>query len=205
MIPLFKPPMFLKWIFPKRHWGFFSSSEIFLTFDDGPCPHSTPYILDFLRANDMKATFFCVGENVQKYPDLFQQIIEEGHSVGNHTMRHLKRTKTSFRKYRADIEEANQLISSKLFRPPYGRLYWWDDFRLSKDYQIVLWNWIAYDFDLSVSVESIVLNAKENVNAGDILVLHDNQKTIDRVKSILPQLHHMTKQKGLKVSRIPTT
>jgi peptidoglycan-N-acetylglucosamine deacetylase len=197
--------MFLKWIFPKRHWGFTSSNEIYLTFDDGPSPQSTPMILSFLKEHDLKATFFCVGENVQKYPQLFQQILDDGHAVGNHTMHHLKRSSASFKKYKSDIDAANKLIPSKLFRPPYGRLYWWDDFFLNKEYEIVLWSWIAYDFDVTISIESILKHAENNLKAGDILVLHDSSKTFERVKIILPALSQIIQSKGWKTEIISLT
>ena len=120
---LFKIPQFVKWVYPKRIWGISTSDPIvFLTFDDGPIPEITPWILDFLLAKNIKATFFCVAENVLKYPEIYQRILDEGHSVGNHSFNHNNGYKTDYNSYITSFQKADSIIKSKLYRPPYGKM-----------------------------------------------------------------------------------
>ena len=200
---IFKTPCFFKWIFPRRTWGFSRSIDhVFLTFDDGPNPEITPWILDYLKEKNIQATFFCVGSNIKRYPELFQRIKAEGHSVGNHTMNHDKGTKVSFKKYKSSISETKILIGNNLFRPPYGRINAWKSYQLSKEYQLIMWSWLSYDFDPSIPISTILKKAKNQIKAGDILVLHDNPKVTDRVKELLPKLIEIIDQKGLKFEKI---
>jgi len=199
----FKTPRFLRWIFPRRTWGFLrSNNEVFLTFDDGPNPEITPWILDFLKEKNLKATFFCVGNNILKYPSLFQRILDEGHVVGNHTMNHDKETKTPFPIYLNSINETKKLVNNNLFRPPYGRLKIWNSYLISKEYQIIMWSWLSYDFDKNVPISTILSKAETQIKAGDILVLHDNDKVKDRVIELLPELVKILMKKGLKFKTI---
>ena len=200
---IFKTPCFFKWIFPRRTWGFSRSIDhVFLTFDDGPNPEITPWILDYLKEKNIQATFFCVGSNIKRYPELFQRIKAEGHSVGNHTMNHDKGTKVSFKKYKSSISETKILIGNNLFRPPYGRINAWKSYQLSKEYHLIMWSWLSYDFDPSIPISTILKKAKKQIKAGDILVLHDNPKVTDRVKELLPKLIEIIEQKGLKFEKI---
>ena len=169
---IFKTPRFFKWIFPRRTWGFSrSKNQVFLTFDDGPNPEITPWVLDYLKEKNILATFFCVGTNILKYPELFERIKLEGHSVGNHTMNHEKATKVSFQAYKKSIAETEKLVQNKLFRPPYGRINAWQSYTLSKRYQLIMWSWLSYDFDKSVEVSTILQKAEQQIKAGDIPVL----------------------------------
>lgn len=197
MIKYFKTPFFFKWIFHRRVWGFSSSDKVYLTFDDGPTSDLTQWILDVLESENVKASFFCVGANAKKHPDLVKSIIDNGHAVGNHTMRHEKGTKTSKSGYLKSIEEAGEFIPSKLFRPPYGRLPMRYCKEIRKDYKIVMWTWLSYDYDVSVSIEKILKKAKK-IKGGDILVVHDNLKSQERLKVILPELIQIVKSKGLQ-------
>lgn len=200
---IFKTPRFFKWIFPRKTWGFSRSiKSVYLTFDDGPNPEITPWILDFLKERNIKATFFCVGSNIVKYPELFDRIVSEGHTVGNHTLNHDKGTKVSFKKYKNSIQETELLVKNNLFRPPYGRINYWKSYLLSKKYKIIMWSWLSYDFDQKVPIALIFEKAKKQISAGDILVMHDNDKVKDRVKEILPKLVAILKEKGLPFSRI---
>ena len=200
---IFKTPRFFKWIFPRRKWGFSRSiDQVYLTFDDGPNPEITPWILDYLKEKNIQATFFCVGSNIKRYPELFQRIKSEGHSVGNHTMNHDKGTKVPFQLYKSSISETQKLIGNKLFRPPYGRINAWKSYQLSKEYQLIMWSWLSYDFDSSIPISTILKKAKKQIKAGDILVLHDNPKVTDRVKELLPKLIEIIEQKGLKFEKI---
>ncbi len=194
-MPLFRTPHFFRWIFPKRMWGFSCPEKmVYLTFDDGPTPVASEWVLDFLRNENLRATFFCLGENVRNHPELFERIKSEGHAVGNHSDHHEHGFKMSKKDYLASIEKADELIQSKLFRPPYGRMPISYD-RSLKKYTIVMWSWVAYDFDEKVSIEQILQSAK-SIRNGDILVFHDNLKSFERLKIILPQVIEMLKDKG---------
>lgn len=197
MPKIFRTPYFFRWIFRKKIWGFSHTDEVFLTFDDGPTPELTNWILNCLAENNVKATFFCVGENVRKFPENFKRIIEEGHEVGNHTMHHSKATRISKTEYLESVREAEKYIQSGLFRPPYGRLPLNYDKELNQKYKIVMWSWLSYDYDREVTIDKILLKAK-SIRRGDILVLHDNIKVEDRVKIILPELISIIKNKGLR-------
>lgn len=195
---LFKTPRFFRWIFPNKTWGFSRlENAVYLTFDDGPDPIITPWILDLLKERNIQATFFCVGANAEKHPELVERILSEGHSIGNHSMRHEKGVKTANNSYFESVREAQGYISSSLFRPPYGRLKISQTWKLKKDYQIIMWSWLSYDFDHSISIETILSKAQKQIKAGDILVLHDNPKCADRVKILLPQLLDMILGKKL--------
>ena len=201
---IFKTPSIVRKVFFKRTWGFsMHTNEVFLTFDDGPHPDITPWVLDTLKSENIKACFFCVGENVKRYPEIFQRMLEEGHQVGNHTMYHTKSHKTTFKEYQRSIAEAARYIPPKLFRPPYGRLSSYRAHKLSKKYKIILWSWLSYDFDNRLTIKEILLNAEKNIQNGDILVLHDNYKFAERQKELLPQLIEVIKSKGLIFGEIP--
>lgn len=182
----FKSPRLFQLYYPELKWGFsFQHHEIVLTFDDGPNPQTTPWILEQLRVADKKAIFFCVGENVEKYPALYQQIIAEGHQVGNHTMKHENGWKTKNEDYLKSVENAGLLINSNLFRPPYGRIRKKQIKAIKeKGYEIMMWTWLTYDFDQNVPVEKIIQKIKK-IKKGDIVVMHDNPKCFDRLKVVL--------------------
>lgn len=193
---LYKTPRFLRLIFKRRTWGFYlDKNAIYLTFDDGPHPDITPWILDLLKEKNLVATFFCVGENVVRYPEIYQRIVSEGHAVGNHTMRHLNALKVKPKEYLKSIEEAQKVIQSKLFRPPYGRLTPTVAKKIRNKYSIVMWSWLSYDFDQSISIEKILEKGKKQIKGGDILVLHDNPKITERQKILLPALIELLSDK----------
>ncbi len=192
---MFRSPKFFKKVFPKRIWGIsVVDNSIFLTFDDGPHPDITPWVLDFLQERNIKATFFCVGENVQRYPELYNRILNEGHKTGNHTMNHLNGMKSNRKAYLDSIENASKLIDSNLFRPPYGRMNRKLDNYLSNQYKIIMWSWLSKDYDNSIAVEKII-HSSSKIQKGDILVFHDNIKTKDRLQSILPRIVDMLSSK----------
>ena len=201
MIKYFRTPSIFKWIFHRRVWGFSSSDKVFLTFDDGPTSELTPWILDLLDSENVKATFFCVGTNVSKHPELLENIINKGHAIGNHTMRHEKGTEVSKEDYFNSVKAASEEIPSTLFRPPYGRMPMKFAREIRKEYQIIMWTWLSYDYDSTISVKTILQKA-QRIKAGDILVVHDNIKSQDRLKEILPQLIEIIKSKGLQFELI---
>lgn len=193
---LFKPPRLTDWVLPRLRWRFsVSGPVVFLTFDDGPNPEITPFVLDLLKAYNWKATFFCVGQNISKHPELFQRILSEGHAIGNHTMKHLNSVKTTNADYLASFRAFEELYPSKLFRPPYGRIRPSMAKEIGKSHQIIMWSWLSYDYDLHVPEERILSEAKR-IKKGDILVLHDNAKIAERQKVLLPALFKQLQEAG---------
>lgn len=199
---LFKTPVFVQKVFPKRNWSFSVSRPIlYLTFDDGPDPSVTPEVLKLLKAYNAKATFFCVGDNVRKYPELFKQVKGEGHAVGNHTMHHKNALKHGLKDYLSDVAEADKYIGSKLFRPPYGRLDGVKGARIQKDYNIVMWSFLTYDYDVNVPL-GLVKEKLKDLKPGDVVVLHDNKKSKERSLDFLEYILKMCSSKGWKCEAI---
>ncbi|MFD0932609.1 polysaccharide deacetylase family protein [Psychroflexus salinarum] len=183
---------FLKQIFPKRVWNISTQNqEMFLTFDDGPIPEVTPWVLDKLKKHKAKATFFCIGDNIRKHPELFQQIIAEGHAVGNHTFHHINGWKTSTQEYLKDVKlckeeiESNS-VTSNLFRPPYGKCTSTQAKLILKDYQhIIMWDIISKDYNAKVSKEDCFLRIRNQAKPGSIIVFHDSLKAETNMKYAL--------------------
>ena len=182
-----KTPKLLTYLFSSFIWKIPNDNKtVYLTFDDGPTEKVTRKILEVLKNEKVKASFFCVGKNVEKYPDLFACIKAEGHAVGNHTNTHLNGWKTNKKQYLEDVEEADKLIKSNLFRPPYGKLNWRSKKDLQRKYKIVMWDVAGGDFDPYLSIKDVVKNIINNVNPGSIVVLHDNQKFMAKTVEALP-------------------
>jgi peptidoglycan/xylan/chitin deacetylase (PgdA/CDA1 family) len=179
-----------------------SNNSVYLTFDDGPTPQLTAWIVDYLEQENISATFFCVGANILNHSSQYKLVKENGHQLGSHTMRHENSAKTDWKTYRKSVEDCADLVGNKLFRPPYGRLNMRKSFLLSRKYRIVMWSWLSYDYDKTVSIESILASAKKDIQAGDILVLHDNEKVEERLKKLLPELVKIVREKNLKFARI---
>lgn len=161
-------------------------NEVYLTFDDGPHPEITPWVLDVLDQYQAKATFFCLGKNVEKYPSVYEQILKKGHSVGNHSYSHPYGGNTNTQIYVQDVDRASKIINSTLFRPPYGRItprqYW----ELKKRYSIVLWDVLSQDYDLTQSPEKIIDRVLKKTKPGSIIVFHDSDKASALLKKTLP-------------------
>ena len=187
---LTKIPPYIPKMFKNIVWhGDRNEKVVYLTFDDGPHPKSTPLILDVLNKFDVKATFFCLGQNVEKYPELFQRIIDEGHQVGNHSYSHLSGWTTSTNRYLKDIEKANQFIDSNLFRPPYGRITPWQAKKLSTHYRIIMWDIMPGDFDERLTQQKVTDNVIDNIEYGSVIVLHDNPMSgLQNIKLIIKQI-----------------
>ena len=182
-----KTPKLFTYLFSSLIWKIPNDNKtVYLTFDDGPTEKVTRKILEVLKNEKVKASFFCVGKNVEKYPDLFACIKAEGHAIGNHTNTHLNGWKTNKKQYLEDVEEADKLIKSNLFRPPYGKLNWRSKRDLQRKYKIVMWDVAGGDFDQYLSIKDVVKNIINNVNPGSIVVLHDNQKFMAKTVEALP-------------------
>ena len=184
-----RPGKLLRCMFPGVIWrGDKNDHSVYLTFDDGPIPEVTPWVLDVLNEYHVKATFFCVGENVEKHPKIFERIINEGHMVGNHTFHHMNRWKNKSKAYFNDIDQAGEIIRSPLFRPPHGKIYPWNVFMLKKNFKmIVMWDVLTYDFDKDHSAEKVFDNVISNTRNGSILVFHDSVKAWHNLKEVLPK------------------
>jgi len=179
-----------------------SEKVLFLTFDDGPIPEATPWVLDILHAYGAKATFFCVGDNVRKYPDIFQRILAEGHAVGNHTFNHLKGWGTETSDYLENVERCAEMVSSPLFRPPYGKLKPSQTRLLKSQYRIVMWDVLSGDFDPKISPEKCLQNVLENVQPGSIVLFHDSVKAETRMRFALPKVLEKLKSEGWRFEKV---
>jgi peptidoglycan/xylan/chitin deacetylase (PgdA/CDA1 family) len=170
---------------------------VYLTFDDGPHETATPFALDTLAKYDAKATFFCIGKNVIEYPEIYRRILDDGHSVGNHTHNHLKGWQTDTKTYIENTDQAAKFIDSKLFRPPYGRIKRMQAKHLHENgYSIIMWSLLSGDFDTDLSPERCLENVVFHLKPGDIVVFHDSQKAWDRMSHVLPRvLEHCSKNK----------
>ncbi len=189
---LVKTPWWLKQLYPGCVWDMpVKEKTLYLSFDDGPHPTITPFVLKELKKYNAKATFFCIGENVVKFPDVYQQFIDEGHSVGNHTQHHINGWKTSDREYLEDIKQACRYIHSNLFRPPYGRIKRSQIKQLhmsNPDQKIVMWNILAGDWVTTLAPEKCYERIKQRISAGNIIVLHESDKAWIRMSYCLPRL-----------------
>ena len=209
---LVQTPRFVRQLYPKRTWAFPNSeNNVFLTFDDGPIPEVTPWVLDVLQKYNAKGTFFCIGDNIRKHPELFRRIISEGHAIGNHTFNHLNGRETKTKDYienvlKADeemVKAAEDLKSKSLFRPPYGKLTSRQSKILQKKgYRIVMWDILSADFDPKNSEENCLKNVSDNMRSGSIVVFHDSLKAEKNLRYTLPRVMDLISEKGLICSGI---
>ena len=192
-----QPARWLRWLYPKAIWRMNPEEHsVYLTFDDGPIPESTPFILKTLDDFGIKATFFMVGDNVRKHPDLYKQIIDAGHQVGNHTYNHIGAFKHWAITYAVNTEKANKLIKAHLFRPPHGWMrhseYWW----LGKYYKIIMWDLVTRDYSKWMTAEDVLNNVKRYTRNGSIITFHDSLKSIDKLHYALPEAIKWLKAEG---------
>ena len=197
-----KTPKFIRFFFPSLIWEKENTkNEIWLTFDDGPSPETTPLILDILKQENVKATFFLIGSEIEQYPKLFKLIIANGHIVANHSYSHKNGWKCNNTSYFDDIEKCQRLMpENKLFRPPYGKISPFQIQHLKKEYKIILWDVLSWDFSLKIKPQKIKENILNNTNSGSILVLHNNDKSLKNLKPILVETIQKLKQKGFLFS-----
>lgn len=190
-------PIAFRVFFGKVRWNVpTEKNEIFLTFDDGPVPEVTPYVLDLLDQYQWKATFFCVGENVAKHPEIFHEILKRGHKVGNHTFHHLNGLKHSCRDYLENVRMASELIPGNLFRPPYGKITPAQLKELKKEFNIVMWDLLTHDYSEKMTPERIFQLIQRELRKGSIVVFHDSVKAKDRVLKVLPAALEFWNSKG---------
>lgn len=191
------PPKCLRFIYGRTVWQVNDcEKELFITFDDGPIPELTPWVLDTLKSYGAKATFFCVGDNVRKHPELYDRIREEGHGTGNHSYSHRNGFTMPIRQYIKDVFKARRYIESELFRPPYGCIRVWARRILKTRFRIIMWDILSMDYDRSLEPRQIVRNVIGNVNPGSIVVFHDNLKAKTNLEYALPRILNYYSKRG---------
>lgn len=193
-----QPAIWLRWLYPRATWRMDKSERaVYLTFDDGPIPEATPFILDTLAHFGIKATFFMVGDNVRKHPELFQKVVAAGHRIGNHTFHHIGGFRHSIRHYNADAELADELLHTDLFRPPHGWMRLDQYFWLGRKYRIVMWDLVTRDYSKWMTPERVLDNVKRYARNGSIITFHDSLKSIDKLRYALPEAIKWLKEHGI--------
>ncbi|MFL5811521.1 MAG: polysaccharide deacetylase family protein [Flavisolibacter sp.] len=198
----------IKRLFPSYIWNLpREDNAVYLSFDDGPDPVVTRWVLDQLRNYNAKATFFCVGENVEKYPELYQSLIDEGHATGNHTYAHKNGWEINDAEYMDDVAAGAKFVHSNLFRPPYGRIRSSQAKQLAtvtglKKVHVIMWEVLSADFDTSFTPEQCLSNVIKNVSAGSIVVFHDSENAFKNLKYSLPLTLEFLKEKGYLMKKI---
>ena len=192
------PGTFLRWMFPGVIWSIDDPEGIYLTFDDGPTPGVTEWILHTLDRYDAKATFFVLGKNVELYPDLYQMILDRGHKIGNHTYSHQKGWRMSLERYIEDVDLAGDMVHTELFRPPYAQITRAQLHAVSQRYRVVMWNVLSRDYNRKLSPKKCLRGTIKGLRGGDIISLHDSAKAFRNMSYVLPQLLRRAHEMGLE-------
>ncbi|WP_425391825.1 polysaccharide deacetylase family protein [Ekhidna sp.] len=201
MIRFYRTPRLTRYLYSSLTWTIQSSDSIFLTFDDGPDPEVTPWVLDQLNSVSAKATFFCLGRNIDQHPQLMQQIVAQGHQIGNHTYSHMKGWRSKDSSYCEDVSLCDEVmmehnLKSDLFRPPYGRIKK-SQIKKLRDKRIIMWSHLSWDFDDKLSINKSISQLKK-AKPGSVLVFHDSQKAFNNLQVILPEILSHFQAKGFK-------
>lgn len=202
----------IKQLFSNYIWSIPTSEpKVYLTFDDGPTPEITEWVLEQLKEYNAKATFFCIGNNIEKHPEIFKKVIQEGHTIGNHTFNHVKGWNTTNKMYAEETEQCEQLIQNfstealqpKFFRPPYGKIKISQSKALrKKGYKIIMWDVLSVDFDPNITPEKCLNNVIDNLENGSIIVFHDSFKAFQNLKYALPKTLGFLKNKGFECEKL---
>lgn len=200
-----QPPLLYRLLFPEAIWRVKKRKRkvAYLTFDDGPIPEVTPWVLDTLDRYGVKATFFFVGDNVRKYPALYEDVKRRGHSYGNHTMHHLQGFKTPRLRYMRDITEADNLIDSPLFRPPHGLIRWSQAKAIKNHYNVVMYDLVTRDYSNKLTPQEVFNNVRRYARNGSIIVFHDSLKAERNMKQVLPRAIEWLKNEGYELLPLP--
>lgn len=200
-----RPPQIFRSLFPDAHFRIRGEERcVYLTFDDGPIPEATPWVLDMLDFYGIKATFFMVGDNVRKYPDVYQEVISRGHTVGNHTMHHLQGLKVKTPHYLDDIKEADGYIHSRLFRPPHGFLTPKQARLIREQYTIIMYDLITRDYSRHLTADQVFDNVRRYTRDGSIIVFHDSIKSMPRLREALPRSIEWLMEQGYQFKTFDT-
>ena len=192
-----QPAIWLRWLYPRATWRMDRNEKaVYLTFDDGPIPEATPFILDTLSQYGIKATFFMVGDNVRKYPELYNKVVAAGHRIGNHTFNHIGGFRHTITTYKANADKADQLLHTDLFRPPHGWMRWDQYIWLRRKYRIVMWDLVTRDYSKWMTAEDVLNNVKRYTRDGSIITFHDSLKSIDKLHYALPEAIKWLKAEG---------
>ncbi len=193
-----QPPKLYRLLFPKACWRKPVKGEktVYLTFDDGPIPEITPWVLDVLDRYNVKATFFCVGDNVRKHPDIYKMVLDRGHRVGNHTFNHIQGIRKFSKRYVENIQQASGYINSDLFRPPHGHMRIPQFLILRRRYKIIMWDVVSRDYSKSMTPEKVLDNVKKYTRDGSIIVFHDSLKAEKNMKYALPRSIEWLREQG---------
>ncbi len=203
MIKLVRPTWWMRAYYPKLTWLLPNASkEVYLTFDDGPTPEITDWVLDQLEQYNAKATFFLIGKNVDENPEIFERLKASGHSLGNHTYNHINGWAHSKTDYIADFHRCQELNSTRLFRPPYGKIKKDQSKAIGETHNIIMWDIISYDFDSNTTPEQCFGYIKKHVRPGSIIVFHDSKKAWPNLKEALPKTLDFLKSGGYKMEAI---
>lgn len=183
-----QPACFLRWLYPLALWRMGRHERsVYLTFDDGPIPQVTPWVLSVLRHYNIKATFFMVGDNVRKHPEEFAQVVAEGHRIGNHTYNHIGGLRHGIRSYLANVEKANDLLHTDLFRPPHGWMKWGQYIAVRRRYRVVMWDLVTRDYSTRLNGRDVLFNVRRYARPGSIITFHDSLKSEDKLLYALPR------------------
>ena len=200
---LITTPKILRLFYPSLLWEMpKSEKKIYLTFDDGPHPTITPQVLDILKKFNAKATFFCIGKNIEAHKDVFEMILKDGHSVGNHTFNHNKGWKTKTKDYVDSVNKTNEFTKSKLLRPPYGKIKSSQIRKLKNHYKLIAWTVISYDWDKSLSPEECYDNVIKNAGDGSIIVFHDSEKAVNNMIPALTKVLEYYSERGFTFEKL---
>jgi peptidoglycan-N-acetylglucosamine deacetylase len=200
---LVRTPRLIQSLIPNYTWSIPTDEKVmYLTFDDGPIPEITPWVLETLKKFNAKATFFCVGDNVKQHPSVFQQVLAEGHAIGNHTFSHINGWNSENIPYFHDVRHCAKLVKSTLFRPPYGRLTPKQTQFLTRHYDIVMWDVLSGDFDQDISKEDCLKNVVSAAKRGSIIVFHDSLKAAERMMYALPRVLEHFAAKGYRFEHL---
>lgn len=201
--PRVRLPGFITSLYKDAVWRFSETDRVvYLTFDDGPIPEITPWVLDLLKSENIPATFFCVGENVMKYPEIYRQILDRGHSVGNHTFNHWQGLKQDNLAFFRNIEKAALYIDSNLFRPPHGWMKTSQYQYLKNRFKIIMWDVISCDYNSKITPERVFRNITDFVRPGSVITFHDSIKAEKNLKETLPQAIQWLKKEGFRFEAI---
>ena len=183
-----QPAKFLRWIYPTALWRMDPTEKsVYLTFDDGPIPEVTPWVLDVLDRYGVKATFFMVGENAAKHPEVFEMVKARGHRIGNHTYNHIGGMRHGIGSYVANVDKANELLRTNLFRPPHGWMKWEQFLFVRSSYKVVMWDLVTRDYSTHLNGRDVLLNVRRYARPGSIITFHDSLKSLDKLLYALPR------------------